>query len=1065
MNTQSTKKTPEELHTLIYEQYDVKALIEYLNSGQTTKEDTQNVLKAFRFIENNISKVNKQYHQEFYDEYIRMIHVAIKNGALENNIQNRKLSEQIIASAFALKKTFRNTIYASRIYRKFYKERIEGYCDIEDKIKTLLNEANSLGSKSASSELETFNQEMDDIASAKAHQQKISEYKNLNLEYYNADCNLENFINTFYQKINKNTFSILIYGPENSGMKEFGSKLFTVLGKSFKPITAADIINRSDIGKCIKEEMSGKIAKLNNFIIHNVDSCFQCYNRFEDDKDFILERNTQALIKLIDEKKCSLILIVNDIEKTLPELQDAFAFKIKFDYMNNLQKRKALKHVFHFDDEKIEKIDGLLFEDFLRVKEKISILNANHNNEDILKMLKKEADIKPDFLTYNAPIANFDMNLVNADTDLAKLTLRLERSTLPFTMLIHGPAGTGKSYYLRYLAHKMGIKVIEKTAAELFSTYQGQPALNILNMFKEAEKQNAMIIMDEIEQITIDRSKNSKSENWRADMVNAFLTCLENTSVPFVGTTNFIKDIDKAILRRLLFKIKFDYLSPKQIAYAFYLNFNQYPPVEILKLGGLTNGDFTVVKKKAQILDVMYDKQELFDMLKEEASAKACIKVNYLDQEIHYDKNFINIEGNALELYTKKLKENKVNNFSILLYGPSGTGKSLYLRHLAKELGFDIIEIKVSDILSKWFGESENNLAKAFEEAKNHRAMLIFDEIDSLLGNKENGLQQNHVQVVNEFLLQLENHPYPVCATTNYLEHIEPAAIRRFKINAKVDYLRKDQYDYVYRKTFGVEPVKDIKVLEQLTPAIFALAAEKVALEDVSGNENRIFEIFMEEAKRFNAKNALEKEDKTYEKLLIAQIPLYTTPISENYDKVLTGFVKIITENGHGSGFFITSDGFILTNQHVVHDFTNVVVELFSGRHVPGEVIRTNSLDVALIKISAENKVCPMPIRTSELNVGETAFSLGNPKSHNQVLSKGCITRYTNLNNAQRIETDCFMDNGSSGGPLFDEFGNVIGINVEGWTKTSANVKLNLGLNLHLSINDALSILNIKLEQ
>ncbi len=65
---------------------------------------------------------------------------------------------------------------------------------------------------------------------------------------------------------------------------------------------------------------------------------------------------------------------------------------------------------------------------------------------------------------------------------------------------------------------------------------------------------------------------------------------------------------------------------------------------------------------------------------------------------------------------------------------------------------------------------------------------------------------------------------------------------------------------------------------------------------------------------------------------------------------------------------------------------------------------------------------------------------------------------------AQRIETDCFMDSGSSGGPLLDENGNVIGINVEGWLNTKINMKLNLGLNLHLCINDALKVLNIHIK-
>ena len=606
----------------------------------------------------------------------------------------------------------------------------------------------------------------------------------------------------------------------------------------------------------------------------------------------------------------------------------------------------------------------------------------------------------------------------------------------------------------------MNMNVIEKTAAELFSKYQGEPAKNVLNLFKEAEDQNAIIILDEVEKITANRSKDTLDNTWRSDMTNAFLTCLENSKYPFMATTNFIADIDKAILRRFVFKLNFDYLKPEQIAYAFRHTFNQEPPAELFKIGGLTNGDFAVVKKKAQILDCLSDTHELYEMLKEEVSVKAIGRVVHIEKEINYDRNFINIEGNSLDLYIKKIKEEHINNFSILLHGPSGTGKSLYLRQLAYDLGYEIIERRSSDILSKWIGESEQNIAQAFEEAKNRRAMLIFDEIDSFLPDKGRLLAAYESRTVNEFLIQLENHPYPVGATTNYIDRLERASIRRFKIEAKFDYLKKDQYAYVYRKTFGLEPPKDIEKLTELTPAIFALAAEKVTLENVGTDEKRVFEIFLDEVKKSTGRNPLEAEDKTYEQLVIKEQVLYTTPITENYDRILTGFVKIITDTGHGSGFFITKDGFILTNKHVVGDEKIVQVELFSGRTVPAEVIRTNSLDVALIKISKENKVYPMPIRVSEPSVGSTVFSLGNPKSKDQVLSKGCITRYTINKDAQRIETDCFMNSGSSGGPLLDECGNVVGINVEGWLDGG----IKIGLNLHLSINDALDVLNVKIK-
>ncbi len=879
-------------------------------------------------------------------------------------------------------------------------------------------------------------------------------HKAYNLDYYNADYNLSDLMQQILFNKGEENFSILIHGPENSGRKEFAYKLFANIDKTYDSITASNLEGRSSLTKCLQSNF------FDNLVLHNIDTCFNLYHRFEDDKDYAYQSNTEYLIRQIREKNKSFILIVNDIDKLPQILVDAFPLKVKFDYMNKAQKQAALQNIFGIYSSKLDNVNGLVYDDFLRIKEKAILLNISDEN-NIIDMLNDEASKKPSFLTYTTPISFFDINLVNANTNLVNLTEKLEKITQPFTMLISGPAGTGKSYYLRYLAHKMGKNVLEKTAAELFSKYQGEPAKNVLKLFKEAEEQNAVVILDEVERITGKRENDfSNGNQWKSDMTNAFLTCLENTKCPFMATTNFVSDIDKAILRRFIFKINFDYLTPEQVGYAFRYNFNMEAPSELFKIGGLTNGDFAVVKKKAQILNIE-DKFELCEMLKEETAIKATGRITYIEQPINFDKNFINIEGKSLELYVKNLKEEQTHNFSILLHGPSGTGKSLYLRNLAKELGYEVIERRASDIISKWLGEAEKNIAEAFEEAKNRRAMLIFDEIDTFLPNKANLSQAYDVRITNEFLVQLENHPYPVCATTNYLDNLEYASIRRFKINAKFDYLRKDQYNYVYRKTFGVEPLKDITSLTNLTPAIFALAAEKVSLAEVETDQKRIFEIFMEDVKHCTGINNME-EDKTYETLTIKPQKLYETPISDNYDKILAGFVKIITDTGHGSGFFITDDGFILTNKHVVKEQNIVKVELFSGRHVPGEVIRINNLDIALIKISSENKMIPLPIRTSELNIGSVAFSFGNPGTKNQVLSKGCITRYTRTKNAQRIETDCFMDNGSSGGPLLDEFGNVIGVNVEGWLVK--NTKLSLGLNLHLSINDALSSLNIKIK-
>lgn len=1048
--SKTVEDSKQKLIDLIDKEHDVDALIEYMDAYKNDDKDIEYFLQSFQDMEQNYVTPNHPKFRKFYNEYIRMLFIAIKHHVLENNPENREHAKKIISIALDNNPGRAAYLYIARFYNLMYQQHIEEYINQKDVALSYYDKAEKLGSELATKEKADFLNLVDKYE----EQLQEKEIKTLNLDYYNADCNLTDLIDTVLENRNQN-ISMLLYGPENSGMREFAHKLFELAGKNYIFVDATSLSSRLKF----QDDMQKYLREYDAFILHHINTWLYEEDRFVDNKDYVLEQNTQYLIHKIKSNKYSFVLVVDDITRLSQGLLDVFPLKIKFDYMNKEQKQSALQNIFYIQSDKLNEVSGFVYDDFKRIKGKADFLHIDDKNQ-IIEMLKKEADSKPSFLKYSTPVLEFDINLINANTDLVKLTTKLEKSMYPFTMLISGPAGTGKSYYLRYLASKMNMTVIEKTAAELFSKYQGEPAKNVLQLFKEAEEQNAIIILDEVEKITSNRAKESSDSRWRSDMTNAFLTCLENTKYPFMATTNFIADIDKAILRRFVFKLNFDYLKPEQISYAFRHTFNQEPPAELFKIGGLTNGDFALVKKKAQILDCLSDTKELYEMLKEEVSVKAIGKVVHLEKEINYDRNFINIEGNSLDLYIKKIKEEQITNFSLLLHGPSGTGKSLYLRQLAFELGYEIIERRASDLMSKWYGETQQNIAQAFEEAKNRRAMLIFDEIDSFLPSKSGLDHMIDAQVVNEFLVQLENHPYPVGATTNYIDHLERASIRRFKIEAKFDYLKKEQYAYVYRKTFGLEPPKEIENLSELTPAVFALAAEKVSLENAGTDEKRVFEIFLDEVKKSTGKNPLQEEDKTYEQIFIKEPVLYNLPIEENYNKILTGFVKIMTDTGHGSGFFITNDGFILTNKHVVKEQQIVKVELFSGRTVPGEVVRTNSLDIALVKISEENKVYPMPIKTKELNIGSTVFCLGNPGIHNQVLSKGCITRYTTNEDAQRIETDCFMDNGASGGPLLDEYGNVIGINVEGWVKN----KIKVGLNMHLSINDALNVLNIKIK-
>lgn len=105
-----------------------------------------------------------------------------------------------------------------------------------------------------------------------------------------------------------------------------------------------------------------------------------------------------------------------------------------------------------------------------------------------------------------------------------------------------------------------------------------------------------------------------------------------------------------------------------------------------------------------------------------------------------YNDNLVNTDLDIKDLITKIKSCGKLN-FSLCLYGEPGNGKSLYARYLAKELGVEVIMKRASDLISKYVGETEQNIADAFAEAKSKKAMLIFDEADSFLQNRSNAVR------------------------------------------------------------------------------------------------------------------------------------------------------------------------------------------------------------------------------------------------------------------------------------------------------------------------------------
>ncbi len=214
----------------------------------------------------------------------------------------------------------------------------------------------------------------------------------------------------------------------------------------------------------------------------------------------------------------------------------------------------------------------------------------------------------------------------------------------------------------------------------------------------------------------------------------------------------------------------------------------------------------------------------------------------------------------------------------VLFAGPSGTGKTMAASILANEMGLDLYRIELSQVVSKYIGETEKNLSRIFEAAEGSGVILFFDEADAIFG-KRSETKDSHDRYANievSYLLQkIEEYNGLVILASNFKQNIDEAFIRRMRFIINFPFPDKEMREKIWQKVFPKNtPIeKDID---------FSLLAQNFALSGANIRNIALFSAFF----------AAEQEEKIQMKQIIDALKIELTKIGKTFkSKDFTSFV------------------------------------------------------------------------------------------------------------------------------------------------------------------------------
>lgn len=195
-------------------------------------------------------------------------------------------------------------------------------------------------------------------------------------------------------------------------------------------------------------------------------------------------------------------------------------------------------------------------------------------------------------------------------------------------LLLSGPPGTGKTEFVKYLGTALGTRVMTRMGSDLLDKYVGGTEQNIKRVFAEAAAEKTILFLDEVDGIIQTRERAVRS--WEVSQVNELLQWMEKFDGVLICATNFVENLDSAVLRRFTFKLTFDYLTDTGKRLFFDRMFRVFgirglmaeETGRLLRIPNLTPGDFRTVRQSLYYTRVGITTTRLLDALEAESAMK-----------------------------------------------------------------------------------------------------------------------------------------------------------------------------------------------------------------------------------------------------------------------------------------------------------------------------------------------------------------------------------------------------------------------------------------------------------